>query len=606
MAFPYVFTFYSYKGGVGRSLALLNVAYALVNRGRHVLIVDMDLEAPGVSGFLNRADELGEPGSLDILEFLDQAIDALPEGESRNDPDALRAAARGLQPVTAFIQSVREDKLASLQPKLGKVGRLDVLGADLNRDYFDRLAGMRLKMLDPGGLVGLSNLLRIYCKAQTFPLRPLWLEEFEEPIDTHYDYVLVDSRTGITEIGGLCVGPFAERLVVITGLNDQNVEGTRSFLHEVGIRRRGGEDEPWDEADKARPSSEEGAGLGPKPTILVASPVPAGEIDFKRKRLAALTEALGIRPMMLSYHPRVALMEAVFVRDFREEYLSEEYVTLTERLMSQVNDDPSSLFAKVNDLLRSPDRKLETLLTTGLRLALHGPSWVFVLQIIVNDLGTSHKSQLRPVYAWQAQIPVMRVESLQNWGTSLSEQAKLDSGDEADRLFAAAYRKFEEAARLDVYDAQTFVRWGAALLKQAKMKAAGEANRLFLQACVRCADAVRLSPRSAAAFSNWGGALVELAVRSDGSERLAFIEDARQNLQRAEKLKPGSALYNLACLAAFEGQVGKALELLRAAFKKELVSSVHLQTDLTLASLRDQPEFQELLAEIKAREAASK
>jgi cellulose biosynthesis protein BcsQ len=51
MPFPYIFTFYSYKGGVGRSMALLNVAYALAGKGRHVLMVDMDLEAPGLSGF---------------------------------------------------------------------------------------------------------------------------------------------------------------------------------------------------------------------------------------------------------------------------------------------------------------------------------------------------------------------------------------------------------------------------------------------------------------------------------------------------------------------------------------------------------------------------
>ena len=54
MPFPYVFTFYSYKGGVGRSLAVMNVAYTLAGWGRHVLMVDMDLEAPGISGFLQR------------------------------------------------------------------------------------------------------------------------------------------------------------------------------------------------------------------------------------------------------------------------------------------------------------------------------------------------------------------------------------------------------------------------------------------------------------------------------------------------------------------------------------------------------------------------
>ena len=42
-----VVTFYSFKGGVGRTLALLNVAASLIARGNRVLIVDFDLEAPG-------------------------------------------------------------------------------------------------------------------------------------------------------------------------------------------------------------------------------------------------------------------------------------------------------------------------------------------------------------------------------------------------------------------------------------------------------------------------------------------------------------------------------------------------------------------------------
>ena len=31
--FPYIVTFYSFKGGVGRSLALINVAFGLIKRG---------------------------------------------------------------------------------------------------------------------------------------------------------------------------------------------------------------------------------------------------------------------------------------------------------------------------------------------------------------------------------------------------------------------------------------------------------------------------------------------------------------------------------------------------------------------------------------------
>ena len=39
--------FYSHKGGVGRSLVLANVAYELARLGRKILVLDLDLEAPG-------------------------------------------------------------------------------------------------------------------------------------------------------------------------------------------------------------------------------------------------------------------------------------------------------------------------------------------------------------------------------------------------------------------------------------------------------------------------------------------------------------------------------------------------------------------------------
>src|SRR3954465_1267346 len=43
-----VVTFYSYKGGVGRSFTLANIAVLLARWGYRVLAVDWDLEAPGL------------------------------------------------------------------------------------------------------------------------------------------------------------------------------------------------------------------------------------------------------------------------------------------------------------------------------------------------------------------------------------------------------------------------------------------------------------------------------------------------------------------------------------------------------------------------------
>ena len=41
-------TFYSYKGGVGRTLSLANIAIYLSRFGQNVCIMDFDLEAPGL------------------------------------------------------------------------------------------------------------------------------------------------------------------------------------------------------------------------------------------------------------------------------------------------------------------------------------------------------------------------------------------------------------------------------------------------------------------------------------------------------------------------------------------------------------------------------
>src|ERR1022692_2730352 len=120
MPFPYIFTFYSYKGGVGRSLAVMNVAYTLAGWGRHVLIVDMDLEAPGISGFLQRSNELAEPESAhpkDILTLLGEAARVLRNGGAADQME------RNLPPLSNYIRAVAEEKLAALRPQLGLLGR---------------------------------------------------------------------------------------------------------------------------------------------------------------------------------------------------------------------------------------------------------------------------------------------------------------------------------------------------------------------------------------------------------------------------------------------------------------------------------------------------
>src|SRR3954470_18277966 len=83
-----IISFYSYKGGTGRTMALANVACLLaeqVGEGESVLVVDWDLEAPGLHRFFppRLASSLtldigldAGPGLIDLFISIDKAIPA--------------------------------------------------------------------------------------------------------------------------------------------------------------------------------------------------------------------------------------------------------------------------------------------------------------------------------------------------------------------------------------------------------------------------------------------------------------------------------------------------------------------------------------------------
>jgi hypothetical protein len=64
---PPRFVFASLKGGVGRTTAISAVAAELAGKGRRVLVVDLDMEAPGLGAVLLDRDTLPQFGTIDAL-----------------------------------------------------------------------------------------------------------------------------------------------------------------------------------------------------------------------------------------------------------------------------------------------------------------------------------------------------------------------------------------------------------------------------------------------------------------------------------------------------------------------------------------------------------
>src|SRR5262245_25984143 len=96
-----IFTFYSYKGGVGRSLAMAWVAQVFAERGLRVLVVDFDLEAPGLERYFFDGDEAklrrGHCGLIDLVLAYRRALSSEEEFK--------RAQFRNWQ---GFCQTVRD------------------------------------------------------------------------------------------------------------------------------------------------------------------------------------------------------------------------------------------------------------------------------------------------------------------------------------------------------------------------------------------------------------------------------------------------------------------------------------------------------------------
>jgi len=206
-----IVTFYSYKGGTGRTMAAANIACLLARAGRRVLLVDFDLEAPGVWRYFEEFQRGLDrrPGLIELL--AEQAApsmgyDGYPSYQSyrRESPDWRRY----LTPVrigTATVTLLTSGEQTDAYPAR-------VLGFDW-ADFF---------AIQEGGA---------------------FFERLREEWNREFDFVLIDSRTGITDTGGICTIALPDLIVPVFTANWQNLEGIADML---GRAQRGRQELGYD------------------------------------------------------------------------------------------------------------------------------------------------------------------------------------------------------------------------------------------------------------------------------------------------------------------------------------------------------------------------
>ncbi|MGE0820554.1 MAG: TIR domain-containing protein [Candidatus Binatia bacterium] len=180
-----VVTFYSYKGGVGRTLALANIGALLCRWGYKVLCVDWDLEAPGLHLYFKSWMETQEkPG---LTELIQAHIDGQTSDWHRHLTKVSFPAA--LHPLSLMTAGVQE------------------------ASYVQRMQALDWKRLYEE--YDLGNFLE--------NLRNQWKETF--------DFILIDSRTGITDAGGICTVQLPDLLVLLFTANDQSLYGALDVVN---------------------------------------------------------------------------------------------------------------------------------------------------------------------------------------------------------------------------------------------------------------------------------------------------------------------------------------------------------------------------------------
>ena len=307
----YVTTFYSFKGGVGRTMALVNAAVALAKRGRRVLVVDFDLEAPGLDTF-------------DIF--------------------------RSPKPVPGVIDFVAEYLLSGQAPKLDRfVSEAAGVGDDggalwsIPSGAQHAAYAANLNQIDWGAL---------YERHEGYLLFEDLKEQWKQVLRP--DYVLIDSRTGHTDTGGICTRQLPDAVAILFFPNDQNLRGLTTVVHDIRSEVEGPRRKEID-------------------LHFVMSNVPDldDEDSILEEKIDAFREQLGFKgePMIVHRYDSLSLLsQVVFTKDRPRSRLAREYVALVDEIVRHNLKDRDGALTYVTRFRRGHRFNLDSRLLMNQRL----------------------------------------------------------------------------------------------------------------------------------------------------------------------------------------------------------------------------------------------
>ena len=185
------FVFFGLKGGVGRSTALALLAYYFAKNNKRVLLIDLDLESPGLSSLLLPEERAADYGIVDWLieDELDQATEI-------------------------FSNMIASSSLSDNLP-----AEIKVVAATGGNDpfYVDKLSRVYNDKSTPNGVETFSQRIQRLMKQ---------LEAKEKP-----DVVLIDSRAGLHDLAAISIVELANTTSFLFATNtEQTWQGYRRLF----------------------------------------------------------------------------------------------------------------------------------------------------------------------------------------------------------------------------------------------------------------------------------------------------------------------------------------------------------------------------------------
>lgn len=197
-----VTSFYSFKGGVGRTTATILSALLLARQGKKVMIVDFDLEAPGLASiFANQSDEA--QSLLSVKGFIDFLID-------------FESNKRDITKINLDDYYFKKNEQALVGTQGGELIIIPAIStdSDSSNSYINKLSKTNIKFVNDKDYIP-----------------DLFLKKMEEKLKP--DHILIDTRTGINDVGGLVFNRYAQTIFLLFYGNQQNMFGLESILPEL-------------------------------------------------------------------------------------------------------------------------------------------------------------------------------------------------------------------------------------------------------------------------------------------------------------------------------------------------------------------------------------